>query len=213
LARDARARHKKKVERLRNRFPRKVDPMNLSDTKDPQKEKMPDEDPEPTHSMAKVQSVRISATQAEEVRDKERRMKVEKWEAEKEQIESQYLRGRWPVATFHQRFMELVKWFGDRPLGGNIHPTSAPWPIFRKPSLMEPEDVTTEEVEYFLLTLRNSTDRKTFASHVKNLRIRFHPDKWQTDFLKLEDTEVRKRWERALLNTSQVISVMYNEQN
>ena len=70
-----------------------------------------------------------------------------------------------------------------------------------------------EEVEWFLQTLGNSMEPKTFVGHLKNLQIRFHPNKWQADFLKLEDTEERKRWEQALLNTSQLISVMYNERN
>ena len=190
-----------------------VNPMNLSDAEIAQKGKIPHGDPEPTHGMAKVQGERNNATQGEDVRDKERRMKIERWEAEKEQIESQYPHGRWPATTFHQRFVELVTWLGDRPLGGIIHPATAPWPVFKKPNPIAPEDVEMEEVEWFLHTLQNSTDPKTFVSHLKNFRIRFHPDRWRADFLKLEDTEERERWERALLTTSQVVSVIYNKRN
>ena len=138
-------------------------------------------------------------------------MKVKRWEAEKERIESQYINRKWRVAMFHQWFMGLVTWLVDQPLEGVIHPAAAPWPVFKKPNLIEPEDLKTEEVEWFLQTLEDSMDPKMFVGHLKNLRIRFHPDKWQVDFLQLEDTEERRRWEWALLNTSQVISVMYNE--
>ena len=208
LARNALKRQKKKAERLHDRFPRKVNPMNMPDAEVPQKGEIPHRDPGPSHGIAQGER-----TEPQDVRHKERIMKVERWEAEKERIESQYTNGKWRVATFHQRFMELVTWLVDRPLEGVVHPAAAPWPVFKKPNLIEPEDLKTEEVEWFLRTLGDSTDPKTFVSHLKNLRIRFHPDKWRADFLKLEDTEERRRWERALLNTSQVISVMYNERN
>jgi len=79
-----------------------VNMMNLSDTEIAQKEKILHGYSEPTHGMAKVQGERNNAMQGKNVRDKERRMKIERWEAEKEWIESQYPHGRWPTATFHR---------------------------------------------------------------------------------------------------------------
>ena len=130
-----------------------VKPMNLSDAEITQKRKILHGDPEPIHGMAKVQGERNNATQGEDVQDKERSMKIERWEAEKEWIELQYPHGRWLAATFHRRFVELVTWLGDRPLGGIIHPAPAPWAVFKKPNPIVPEDVEMEEVEWFLHTL------------------------------------------------------------
>ncbi|KAI9451860.1 hypothetical protein HD554DRAFT_2032834 [Boletus coccyginus] len=92
-----------------------------------------------------------------------------------------------------------------------VPPAAIPWPVFKKPYSIEPADVTTEEVGLFLHSLQHSTDRATFAGHLKNLRVRFHPDRWRGELLKVEDTEERERWERALVNTSQAISELYNE--
>ncbi|KAI9449106.1 hypothetical protein HD554DRAFT_2181132 [Boletus coccyginus] len=93
-----------------------------------------------------------------------------------------------------------------------VPPAAIPWPVFKKPYSIEPADVTTEEVGLFLHSLQHSTDQATFTGHLKNLRVRFHPDRWRGELLKVEDTEERERWERALVNTSQAISGFGNDE-
>ncbi|KAI9454640.1 hypothetical protein HD554DRAFT_2042981 [Boletus coccyginus] len=198
-------RHKKRAERLRGKFPSKLKAMDLADIEVPKVEL------KSAHHATKGHSEGFRASQTK-VNENEQRGKIEKWETGRNRIESRYPHGRWPVATFHERFLELIAWFSNQPLGSMVPPAAIPWPVFKKPYSIEPADVTTEEVGLFLHSLQHSTDRATFAGHLKNLRVRFHPDRWRGELLKVEDTEERERWERALVNTSQAISGFGNDE-
>lgn len=206
MERKSEGRRKQKAERVRTRFPRKMNPMTSSDVEDRDREigRVSNGDLE-------AQRRKVEAIQAKQLLDRERRAKIEKWNAAKDRIESNYPRKDWSVSTYFQRFIDLVAWLGDRPLGGIIQPAAVPWPLFVKPDAISPEDVKEEEIKRFLQMLKESMDHKSFASLLRKLRVRFHPDKWPGDVLDVKNTEEKIRWQKALLNTSQMIAVMYDE--
>ena len=66
--------------------------------------------------------------------------------------------------------------------------SDVPWPVLKKLESISPKDVNNTEIEYFLEKLKVST-KSEFPVHLKEMQIRFHPDKWGTCWKRIMDVE------------------------
>jgi len=147
--------------------------------------------------------------QPEKLLERKQEAEILAWREDKQKIEVKYAVGEWSGEQIIERFIDMVKWCAKRPAGGVVDPADIPWPILRRPQLIIPEDVNAAQVEFFLVMLQ-SFKGGNFLVHLKDMRIRFHPDKWQRSWKKIEDEIERGKWENAMLTVSQVISAQYD---
>ena len=134
---------------------------------------------------------------------------IQVWQEDKQKIEAKYAVGEWKGKRIVKRFINMEKWCAKRPTGAVVDPSNIPWPIFRRLQVITPEDVNVTEVEFFLEMLR-SFQEEDFVVHLKDMRIRFHPDKWRRSWKKIKDDTERGIWENAMLTVSQVVSAQYD---
>ena len=135
--------------------------------------------------------------------------KIEAWNEKKQDIVTKYTVSKWTHAQSVQQFLNVMTWCARRPAGGVMDVSDVPWPVLKKPESISPKDVNDTEIEYFLEKLKAST-KSEFPVHLKEMRIRFHPDKWGTCWERIMYVEEQKKWQKAMLMLSQIISSYYD---
>ena len=196
---------RRKEERIRVRFVRRPPPMTV----------MTPEDIHGNGNQGATESHQRGKTmgevnlQPEKLLERKQEAEILAWWEDKQKIKVKYAVGEWSGEQIIERFIDMVKWCAKRPAGGVVDPADIPWPILRRPQLIIPKDVNAAQVEFFLVMLQ-SFKGGNFLVHLKDMRIRFHPDKWQRSWKKIEDEIERGKWENAMLTVSQVISAQYD---
>jgi len=170
---------RRKEERIRVRFVRRPPPMTV----------MTPEDIHGNGNQGATESHQRGKTmgevnlQPEKLLERKQEAEILAWWEDKQKIEVKYAVGEWSGEQIIERFINMVKWCAKRPAGGVVDPADIPWPILRRPQLIIPEDVNAAQVEVMLQSFKGGN----FLVHLKDMHIRFHPDKWQRSWKKIED--------------------------
>jgi hypothetical protein len=88
-----------------------------------------------------------------------------------------------PFSQQHEQQWELIR------EAYKIRWDTLPWPVFRRPK--GPEDLTTDAIGAYVLSQYYPTD-KSYKDRIKEHMRRWHPDRFETQFLPKVNEEERE---------------------
>lgn len=163
----------RKEDQIRIQFAQRPQPMTVITPEDIQG----DDGQGATESSQRDKTMDEGRIEPSKLLEQKQEEEIRVWQEDKQKIEAKYAVGEWKGKRIVERFVNMEKWCAKQPTGAVVDPFDIPWPIFRRPQVITPEDVNIMEVEFFLEMLR-SFQEEDFVVHLKDMRIRFHPDKW-----------------------------------